>query len=285
MRTQLQNILQSLHADTDGIYGNLTSISQDQSVEIALREHVAAAHYENYLESVSTSHSITVMDNEVDRFLAKIPHDGLILDVGGCWGWHWRRLAQTRPDVGVLIIDFVRSNLVHAKNVLGELVGHQVALMHADATALPFTINSASEGFDGVWTVQTFQHIPAFEKAVSEAHRVLKKGGVFANYSLNIQPPLRRLYQLLGRNYVVNGSMNGQFWLARASKEQMECIKMIFDSAVAERWTEILFSPELHFPSPGRNGSLLGKLDVVLSNNVGFLGWLARQKSFHCGKL
>ncbi len=285
MSTQLQNILQSQHADSDGIYGNLTGISQDQYVEVALRERVAAAHYEDYLESISVSHSITVMDHEVDRFLAKIPRDGVILDIGGCWGWHWRRLAQTRPDVSVLIIDFVRSNLLHAQNVLKGLVGHQAVLMHADATKLPFTINAADEGFDGVWTVQTFQHIPDFGKAVSEAHRVLKVGGIFANYSLNIQPPIRRLYQLLGRNYMVKGSMDGQFWLARASKEQSECIETIFGSAVAERWTEILFSPELHFSTPGRKGSLLGRLDVILSNNVGFLGWFARQKSFHCSKL
>lgn len=127
MHTQLQNSLQSQRPDADCIYGSLTGISQDQSVEIALRERVAASHYENYLKSISTSHSITVMDHEVDRFLAKIPHDGLILDIGGCWGWHWRRLAQARPDVGVLIIDFVRSNLLHAQNVLEGLVGHQSA--------------------------------------------------------------------------------------------------------------------------------------------------------------
>lgn len=90
--------------------------------------------------------------------------------------------------------------------------------------------------------------------------------------------------QLLGRNYVVKGSVDGQFWLARASKEQRKCIETVFASAVAERWTEILFSPELHFPLPGRKGNFLGKLDAVLSNNIGFLGWFARQKSFHCDK-
>lgn len=106
-----------------------------------------------------------------------MPQGALILDVGGCWGWHWRRLSKTRPDVGVLIVDFVRANLVHAQNVLGELVGDQVALMHADATALPFIVDSRFKGFNGVWTVQTFQHIPAYDKAVAEAFRVLKGGG------------------------------------------------------------------------------------------------------------
>lgn len=78
--------------------------------------------------------------------------------------------------------------------------------------------------------------------------------------------------------------MEGQFWLARASKEQKDCIKAIFGSTVSDRWTEILYSPEMHFPAPGKEGSWLGKLDALLSNNIGFLGWLARQRSFHCEK-
>lgn len=187
MNLKLQNLLQSQTVDADGIYSGHITTTQDQATERALRERVAAVHYDNYLDAISHSHSIAVMDYEVDRFLAKIPQGGLILDIGGCWGWHWRRLVNTRPDVGVLIVDFVRSNLPHALNVLGSLVGHQVALMHADATALPFAVDANFPGFDGVWTVQTFQHIPAFDKAVSEAYRVLKRGGgvrqLFTQYS------------------------------------------------------------------------------------------------------
>jgi ubiquinone/menaquinone biosynthesis C-methylase UbiE len=284
MIPQLQNLLKSNSAGADGIYSNLSGLSTEQSDEIKLRERVAAEHYDNYLDAISHSHSISVMDREVDRFLAKMPQGALILDIGGCWGWHWRRLAKTRPDVGVLIIDFVRSNLTHAQNVLGELVGHQVALMHADATALPFSVDASFSGFDGIWTVQTFQHIPSFDKATAEAYRVLKRAGVFANYSLNIQPPIRWLCRLIGRGYITEGRIEEVFWLARASKKQKRCIETVFGSKVLERWSEILYSPELHFPVPGREGSLLGKFDALLSNNVGFLGWFARQRSFHCEK-
>ena len=284
MIQQLQNLLQSHRAGADGIYGSLSALPTDQSVEIALRERVAAEHYDNYLGAISRGHSISVMDHEVDRFLAKMPQAALILDIGGCWGWHWRRLAQTRPDVGVLIIDFVRSNLAHAQNVLGDLIGHQVALMHADATALPFLVDACFPGFDGVWTVQTFQHIPSFNKAVSEAHRVLKRGGGFANYSLNVQPHIRWLYRILGRGYIAEGMVDGHFWLVRASGEQKKIIEAVFGSLVSERWSEILYSPELYFSAPGREGCLIGKLDALLSNNSGFFGWLARQRSFHCEK-
>ncbi len=284
MISQLQNVLRPHSADADGIYCSLSDIVTDQSTEIALRECMAAKRYDNYFDAISRSHSIPVMDHEVDRFLAKMPQDALILDIGGCWGWHWRRLAQTRPDVGVLIIDFVRSNLAHAQNLLGDLVGHQVALMHADATALPFAIDASFPGFDGIWTVQVFQHIPSFDRTVSEAFRVLKRRGAFANYSLNVQPPVCWIYRLLGKDYITKGWVEGMFWLARASKEQKGCIEAVFGSTVSERWSEILFSPELHFPVPGREGSLLGKLDALLSNNAGFFGWLARQRSFHCEK-
>lgn len=282
MNSQLQNILQSHSVDACGIYEGVSAIDTEQSTEIALRERVAAASYDNYLDAIGRSHSVAVMDHEVDRFLARMPENALILDIGGCWGWHWRRLAQTRPDVGVLIIDFVRPNLLHARNVLGELVGQQVVLMHADATALPVTLNDKFNGFDGVWTVQTFQHIPRFDVAVSEAHRVLKPGGAFANYSLNIQPVARLLYRLLGREYVIEAWVEGMFWLAKASRRQKTIIEGIFGAVVRERWSEILYSTK--FPSPGRKGSLLGSLDAALSNDAGFLGWFARQRSFHCVK-
>jgi ubiquinone/menaquinone biosynthesis C-methylase UbiE len=284
MAQPLKKLLRSCSIDADGIYSGMRDYVSTQIAEIELRERVAAEHYDNYLDALSASHSIPVMDHEVDRFLKAIPQGGLVLDIGGCWGWHWRRLAHTRPDVGVLIVDLVRSNLPHARNVLGGLVGWQVELMHGDATALPFSQDESFPGFDGVWTVQTLQHIPDFDKAVSEAHRVLKSGGVFTNYSLNIQPPIRWLRRLFGKEYLTKGWIEGVFWLARASKDQEESIATIFGGTVSQRWSEILYSPELRFTAPGKDGSVLGQFDALLSNNIGLLGWFARQRSFHCQK-
>ena len=284
MNLKLKNLLQSQSVDVDGFYSSRIASSEDQHAEITLREYVAAAQDDDYLAAISSSHSIMVMDHEVDLFLAKIPQGGLILDIGGCWGWHWRRLAMTRPDVGVLIVDFVRSNLPHASNILGDLVGGQVALMHADATSLPFTVDSSFQDFDGVWTVQTFQHIPAYDKAVEEAYRVLKRGGLFANYSLNVQAHIRGIKRMLGKDYSISGWVEDSYWLVRASLEQKLQIEEIFGNVVTERWSEILYSPELHYTAPGNEGSWLGKLDALLSNNAGIFRWLARQHSFHCQK-
>ena len=139
------------------------------------------------------------MDREVRRFLATQPRGALVLDIGGCWGWHWRRIGEIRPDVGIVVIDFVRGNLVHAKRVLGSLVGSQIALVHADANALPFPAGvGPGSGVDGVWSVQALQHIPDFHRACCEAHRVLAPGGRFANYSLSTTPVVRLVYGLFG---------------------------------------------------------------------------------------
>lgn len=284
MNEMLENLLKSIDMDVSGIYRGLLLPTQNQAVEVEMRGKFATREYGDYFDEISKYHSIPVMDREVDIFLASIPKSGLVLDIGGCWGWHWRRLARNRPDVGVLIIDFVHSNLLHAQSLLGELVGNQVALMHADATALPFRIDSKFQGFDGVWTVQTFQHIPAYDKAVAEAHRVLKRGGLFSNYSLNIQAHMKSIFGIFRKKYVVSGWIEGNFWLARASVEQKKLIEAIFDNKVRERWSEIIYSPELRMPASGQVDSLLGKLDACLSNDVGFLRCFARQHSFHCRK-
>ena len=55
------------------------------------------------------------MDHEVEQFISDLPMNSIILDVGGCWGWHWRNLEVIRPDIDVVIVDFVRANLIHVK--------------------------------------------------------------------------------------------------------------------------------------------------------------------------
>jgi len=111
----------------------------------------------------------------------------------------------------VLIVDYIRANLLHAKSLLSGQINQSVFLVHGDATSRAFP----DESFNAVWTVQTFQHIPNFEQAVGEAYRVLKPKGVFSNYSLNVQPQL--ICRLLGKTYVTAGLVPGNFWLARAS--------------------------------------------------------------------
>lgn len=283
MQQRLSDILSNkiFTRDEDGIYTAPMRVgSVDQEMEKKLREAVAEQEYENYLAAVSSSHSIPVMDHEVDRFLANMPTGALILDVGGCWGWHWRRVAETRPDIGILIIDFVKANLNHAKKILGPLLETQVSLMHADATSLPFPDAVLSgQGFDGVWTVQVYQHIPDFALACREAYRVLKPGGRFATYSLNRTPFNRFVFRLFNKHFHTDGMVNNQYYLVRANDEQRDIVKQVFGDVV-DRYTECLFHPDLKLSFSGRPGSIAGKLDILLGV-VPWIGrWFARQRSF-----
>jgi ubiquinone/menaquinone biosynthesis C-methylase UbiE len=151
-------------------------------------------------------------------------------------------------------------------------------LIHGDATDLKFP----DESFDGYWSVQTLQHVVCFETALNEARRVLKGEGIFANYSLNDGAAIRWLYRIAGRHYVKKEWVEGYYWMARASCEQRKMLESIFATKVSQRWSEIFYKPELRITFPGREYSWLGHLDAVLSNDFGFLGFLARQRSFHC---
>ncbi len=160
LEKRIEKILSYLELGEDNVFSyDFTNIEQDE--ELKLRESVASQNYQDYLDEISNHHSIPVMNREVKLYLKKIPSHGIIVDVGGCWGWHWRRMKYTRPDIFVFIVDFVRKNLIHARNILGPQINNSF-LVHGDATSLIFQDNT----FDGWWSVQALQHIPNFEKAV-----------------------------------------------------------------------------------------------------------------------
>jgi SAM-dependent methyltransferase len=252
-----------------------------QDAERKLREQVDAEHYDNYLASIARHHSIPVMDYDTGRFLVRIPQGGLIIDIGECWGWHWRRLAETRHDLEVLIIDFVRASLVHAQRLLGPVAGTQVALMHADATDLPLPTST----FDGVWTVQNFQHIPIFARACSEARRVLKPGGFFVDYLLHATPFNRMAYWLLGKTFHKEGMHKNKFHHNCANDRQRQIVVDIFIGEVIDRYTECLHHPDLRLTSSGRVGSPIGQLGKLLGELPRLGRRIARQRSFEARKL
>jgi len=276
---ELQDIFDKLILDDDGIY-SYEFKNIDQEDEIKTRTSVADEVYDDYLMVLSQHHSTPVMDKEVKLFCDRMPENARIIDVGGCWGWHWRDVSKIRPDIKIFIVDFIKGNLYHAKNILKEDINRSVFLIHADATDLIFDNNV----FDGYWSVQTLQHIPNFKKTILEAHRVLKKGGLFANFSLNNQFFIRFIYKLLGREYIVQGN-SPRFYLSRASQEQKDMVSGIFEQHVQIRYSEIIFKPELKISFSGKEHSIFGMLDSYLSNNIGFASSFARQQSYHVYKV
>ena len=260
--------------ELSGIGTQRTSDLSD--IEKRNRLALAQADFPQPLAQVSKHHSIEVMDHEVLAFLGEISPEARILDIGGCWGWHWRKIGQVSQGPRIFLLDFVPENFRHARAILGHNYQKKVVALGGDAESLPF----AAETFDGVWTVQTFQHIWNFTHACREAWRVLKPGGKFINYSLHAPLLLRVLYRIWGKKFHFEGEVPDRFYLRRADQEQKSIVEQIFQKPVRERFTECLFHPDLRFTRSGEEGSWLGALDSQLSAfpRLGF--WIARQRSF-----
>lgn len=118
----MENILKKLNLSGDGIY-SAEIPSSEQQIELKMRSEVASKAYSDYFEVIAKNHSIPVMDREVKKILKKIKPNGIILDIGGCWGWHWRNVPIDRPDVKIIVADFLRENLNHAKKFLEDIFG------------------------------------------------------------------------------------------------------------------------------------------------------------------
>lgn len=279
MNTRVNKILSKLQLGSDQIYSS-SFYNSEQQQEIALRERVAARQYTDYLAQVANHHSVPVMDYEIKRFIMAMPNNAVIVDVGGCWGWHWRSIDKVRPDIVIVIVDFVRNNLLHACKVLEGKINKNIFLVHGDAVSLPFP----DSVFDGYWSVQALQHIPNFDKAVLEAKRVLSTDGKFSSYSLNIQPWMRWIYNLLGKKYLSSGNVDDMYYLARASAEQEILVSEIFNNSVKKRYTEVLFQPGVKFVYPGRENNVLGRLDSFLSGSSRVHAFFARQCAYFVEK-
>lgn len=275
----ISEILKNTTLGKDGIYtSDFKAI--EQTNEIKLRDEIAKQHFTDPMDAISKNHSIPVMDHEIKRFVSSIPQGGVIVDIGGGWGWHWRNLKQDRPDVTVIIVDFVISNLEKAKNILSGEIGSSIYLLHADATSLPLESNT----IDGYWSVQTLQHISDFSRTIVEAYRILKPHGVFSNYSLNNQYLFHLIYWIFGKKYHVCGDRPSSYYLCRASKEQLAIIEKVFKNKCHRKFSEILFYPDLKLTFSGKENSLVGRIDSLLSSDFSFFSVIARQQSFHISK-
>ena len=168
-----------------------------------------------------------------------------------------------------------------SKKLLDKLIhSEQVFLVHGNATTLKFD----DEVFNGVWSVQTTQHIPNFYDVCSEIHRVLKPNGIYWDYGLNNAKLTKFIYKLLRKNYHLTGEIKGLYFLRRVNKEIFSTLTEIFKINFDIRYSEILFSPELHFPIGGSHMSIFGLLDSRLTGSGLIRSLIARQCSFHIKK-
>ena len=265
---KFRNHLRLVSNQSDEIYSfHKPSLSQHREVKI--RDSGALStpdDIDSLMRLVSRHHSVEVMKRENRKFVDSVPFGGIILDVGVGWGWHWLGLSAYRPDLLICVLDFSLQSLVRAKKVLAKESSNSFIYLCGNALDLKFE----SESINGYWSVQTLQHIDSFDRAISEAHRVLVDGSQFASYSLNTQPVIRSLYSAFGRSYVENGEYSEGINLSRASTDQFMMVQQIFGAPVEVRYSEILFSPEILLNFPGQKNSRLGKIDNLLTGNSFF---------------
>ena len=122
----------------DCIYGDVKSSSISQKKEFNNRKNIAKKYSKDFYSHISEHHSIQVMDTEIINFLKKVPKNSLICDIGGCWGWHWRNIGIQRPDIKILIVDFIYENLLIAKKILKKNINKQIYLVNDDCCSLKF---------------------------------------------------------------------------------------------------------------------------------------------------
>ena len=135
-----------------------------------------ASHYSEAFGGATPLADEANRTRKADKIRAVLEQEGVIfdhniriLDIGCSFG---HILKSLTPESGYGV------GVDYDKNI-GDSI-RNVVFVRADAECLPFP----SESFDAYWSVQTLQHIPDFNKAVYEAKRILKPGGVFANFGL-----------------------------------------------------------------------------------------------------
>jgi ubiquinone/menaquinone biosynthesis C-methylase UbiE len=245
-----------------------------QKKEFILRKKIAKKKYENFFKEIALHHSINVMDREVEKFLKLLPKNSIVCDIGGSWGWHWRNIDKDRPDIKVIIVDFIFENLLIAKKILENKINKQIFLINDDCCKF----NIKNNLFNAVWSVQTLQHIPNYVHVYKKIYNQLKPSGYFYNCNLNINYMINLIYWILNKKYLIKG-FNSNYYLERSNKMQKRFLEIIFKNKATTIYSELLFHPDLKLFTGSKN-NLIGKIDTLLSGNLIIKKIFARQETF-----
>lgn len=103
---------------------------------------------------------------------------GDVLEIGGGSGAMAEALARNNPEIRLTTTDYDPAMVEAARKRLTKYA--RASARHADATQLPFDDHS----FESTVSFLMLHHVIDWEKAVGEAARVLRPGGVFVGYDL-----------------------------------------------------------------------------------------------------
>lgn len=107
---------------------------------------------------------------------------GEVLELGGGSGAMAAETIRRYPAVALTVTDVDPAMVAAAARRFAALP--QVTVRQADATALPF----ADESFDVVVSYLMLHHVIEWQRALGEACRVLRPGGLFVGYDLVATP-------------------------------------------------------------------------------------------------
>ena len=112
---------------------------------------------------------------EIPRLLNKGPHipqGSQILEIGCGSGNGAKSLIEILKPSHLTTLDYDQRMVDLASKRLKGV--HNVIVMQQDATNLPFADNS----FHAIFDMAVLHHIPQWQEALKELHRVLKPGGI-----------------------------------------------------------------------------------------------------------
>jgi len=122
--------------------------------------------------------------------------DGEALELGSGSGAMAARLLEAFPRLRVVATDFDETMVDRARERL-QPYGARAEARQADGTALLFSDIT----FDVILSFLMLHHIGSCEKALEEATRVLRPGGLLLGYDLANTLPFRLIHQAEGAGY------------------------------------------------------------------------------------
>jgi ubiquinone/menaquinone biosynthesis C-methylase UbiE len=126
------------------------------------------------------------LHREPNKWLVQMPQyetADRILDIA-C-GLGYDSIAWARAGKRPIGIDFNADLVKNARRMARE-AGLQIDFAVSDATKLPF----GNDSFDMCFSENLFEHVPNWQDIVTEAHRVLRPGGVLFVRTSNRQSPI-----------------------------------------------------------------------------------------------
>jgi len=260
----------------DGIVADRRVMADGQAAELELRDSVAAPFLADRAAAVREAtrhHARGPMLARAEEIASAAGKDGVILDVGCGFGWHWIDLSLARPDLRFILLDFSAVNLRVCRNLMPFSRHPNVLCVQASALDLPLRDDIVSVA----WTVQVLQHLHPEQRAMAlrEIDRVLRSEGEFYVAWLRPVPMMKAVFRLFGKRYHEAGETSYGLYLDRFGPGIEAELREVFSSGHTSL-SESLFHPELRLRPRNRWS---GRIDAALSTSpLGSL--LARQAEF-----